>query len=202
MRLKPTYRALPWSNIFTGGYNFHSQLECNSLSAIEKTRDTHASVQLFADQAGTEGPNEGTTAVSGVSRELVLELPTHHADGRRPRGVPPLGLLTFAALMPPDWSFELLDLNVDRPSDAALRDRIAGADAVFVGAMSVQKRSLVELLSGPATRGLETPWVLGGPYPSSYRSHMVHPLTASDQILHDGLDLLVWGKGAVDPFYR
>src|SRR5688572_30367435 len=58
---------------------------------------------------------------------------------------PPLGLLTFAALMPDEWSFELLDLNVDRPSDVALRRRIASADAVFVSAMSVQKRSLVEV---------------------------------------------------------
>src|SRR3954470_12031944 len=80
---------------------------------------------------------------------------------------PPLGLLTFAALMPAEWSFELLDLNVEKLADAALRDRIAAADAVFVSAMSVQKRSLVALLDGVA-RGLTTPWVLGGPYPSSY----------------------------------
>src|SRR6185503_19423500 len=74
---------------------------------------------------------------------------------------PPLGLLTFAALMPADWSFELLDLNVEHPGDEELRERIAGADAVFVSAMSVQKRSLVDLLAGPA-RGIDTPWVLGG----------------------------------------
>jgi radical SAM superfamily enzyme YgiQ (UPF0313 family) len=107
---------------------------------------------------------------------------------------PPLGLLTFAALMPPTWSFELLDLNVRRPDDDELRERIAGADAVFVSAMSVQKRSLVELLDGPA-RGLDTPWVLGGPYPSSYRDHIRNPRTASDEVLHRGLDLLVWGEG-------
>ena len=107
---------------------------------------------------------------------------------------PPLGLLTFAALMPDEWSFELLDLNVDRPSDAALRRRIASADAVFVSAMSVQKRSLVEVLSGPA-RGLETPWVLGGPYPSSYRDHILDPRTPSDEVLCRGLDVLVWGEG-------
>ena len=107
---------------------------------------------------------------------------------------PPLGLITFAALMPRHWSFELVDLNVDRPSDLELRERIAGADAVFVSAMSVQKRSLVELLAGPA-RGLDTPWVLGGPYPSSYRDHILNPATPSDQILHTGLDGLVWGEG-------
>ena len=107
---------------------------------------------------------------------------------------PPLGLLTFAALMPEHWSFDLIDLNVERPVDEELRARIADADAVFVSAMSIQKRSLVDLLSGPA-RGLDTPWVLGGPYPSSYRSHILEPRTPSDEILHRGLDVLVWGEG-------
>src|SRR5947208_8210004 len=63
---------------------------------------------------------------------------------------PPLGLLTFAALMPPEWSFELIDLNVERPPNDVLRDRIADADAVFVSAMSVQKPSLVSLVSEAA----------------------------------------------------
>ncbi|NUQ22146.1 MAG: B12-binding domain-containing radical SAM protein, partial [Gemmatimonadaceae bacterium] len=107
---------------------------------------------------------------------------------------PPLGLLTFAALLPSHWELELLDLNVTRPSDEELRRRIAEADAVFVSAMSVQKRSLVHVLDGPA-RGLDTPWVLGGPYPSSYRGHILEPKTPSDEILHRGLDVLVWGEG-------
>jgi radical SAM superfamily enzyme YgiQ (UPF0313 family) len=107
---------------------------------------------------------------------------------------PPLGLLTFAALMPQSWSFELLDLNVVRPSDEELHERIRDVDAVFVSAMSVQKRSLVALLDGPA-RGVATPWVLGGPYASSYRDQILTPRTASDEILCRGLDLLVWGEG-------
>jgi radical SAM superfamily enzyme YgiQ (UPF0313 family) len=107
---------------------------------------------------------------------------------------PPLGLLTFAALMPAHWDFELLDLNVRRPPDAELRARIAAADAVFVSAMSVQKRSLLDVLAG-AGRGLETPWVLGGPYASSFRDEILDPRTPSDEVLHRGLDLLVWGEG-------
>jgi radical SAM superfamily enzyme YgiQ (UPF0313 family) len=107
---------------------------------------------------------------------------------------PPLGLLTFAALMPDDWSLDLIDLNVRRPSDEELRARIAAADAVFVSAMSIQKRSLVDLLSGPG-RGLDTPWVLGGAYPSSYRDEILEPRTPSDEVLYRGLDVLVWGEG-------
>ena len=100
---------------------------------------------------------------------------------------PPPGLLTFAALMPPEWSFELVDLNVTRLSDADLRARIAAADAVFLSAMSVQKPSLVSLLAGPA-RGLDTPWILGGPYPSSNRTHILEARTPSDEVLRRGLD--------------
>ncbi|HYO47342.1 MAG TPA: radical SAM protein [Gemmatimonadota bacterium] len=113
----------------------------------------------------------------------------------RKAAFPPLGLITFAAFMPDNWEFELIDLNVERPPNEELRDRMAAADAVFTGAMSVQKRSLLDLLEGPA-KGLDTPWVLGGPYPSSYRDQILDPRTASDAILHEGLDVLVWGEGA------
>ncbi|HUF28319.1 MAG TPA: radical SAM protein [Gemmatimonadaceae bacterium] len=112
----------------------------------------------------------------------------------RKAAFPPLGLLTFASLMPEHWSFELIDLNVTQPDDEELRERIASVDAVFVSAMSVQKRSLVDVLRGPAL-GLDTPWVLGGAYPSSYRDQILHPQTESDRVLHGGLDLLVWGEG-------
>ena len=107
---------------------------------------------------------------------------------------PPLGLLTFAALMPPEWSFELLDLNVEKPPNDVLRGRIAAADAVFVSAMSVQKPSLVTVIA-EAAQGLDTPWVLGGPYPSSYRDHILDARSPSDEILRRGLDVLVWGEG-------
>lgn len=106
---------------------------------------------------------------------------------------PPLGLLTFAGLMPPEWSFELIDLNVERPPNDVLRARIADADAVFVSAMSVQKPSLVAVIS--EAHDLSTPWVLGGPYPSSYRDHILAARTPSDEILHRGLDVLAWGEG-------
>ena len=48
------------------------------------------------------------------------------------------------------------------------------SDAVFTGAMNVQRDSLVGLLKGPA-RGTDTPWVLGGPLASTYRSSIMDP---------------------------
>ncbi|MCG6988086.1 MAG: B12-binding domain-containing radical SAM protein [Gemmatimonadetes bacterium] len=111
----------------------------------------------------------------------------------RKAAFPPLGVLTFAGYMPDDWDLELVDLNVRAPSAGALRAKLADADAVFVSAMSIQKRSLVDVLRGPA-RDLDVPFVLGGPFASSYRDQILDPQSESDRILHDGLDALVWGE--------
>jgi radical SAM superfamily enzyme YgiQ (UPF0313 family) len=111
----------------------------------------------------------------------------------RKAAFPPLGILTFAGYLPNDWDLELVDLNVRSPSAGALRAKIAEADAVFVTAMSIQKRSLVDILRGPAS-GLDVPFVLGGPFASSYRDQILDPQSESDRILHDGLDALVWGE--------
>ncbi|MEW6755376.1 MAG: radical SAM protein [Candidatus Latescibacterota bacterium] len=106
---------------------------------------------------------------------------------------PPLGLLTFAAQLPPDeWDLELVDLNVTRPPAGRLRRRVQEADAVFVGAMNIQRESLVRLLRQVGDTG--TPWVLGGPMASTYRDTILHPTTDSDRVLHRGLDYLVWGE--------
>ncbi len=115
---------------------------------------------------------------------------------RRKAPFPPLGLLTFAALLPQDeWEFELVDLNVERLSSQKLRKKIQDSDAVFTGAMNVQRDSLVDLLKGPA-QGTDTPWVLGGPLASTYRSSIMDPRNELDAVLHQGLDYLVWGEAS------
>ncbi len=111
----------------------------------------------------------------------------------RKAAFPPLGLLTFAGYLPDEWDLELVDLNVRALSGGALRAKLATADAVFVTAMSIQKRSLVDILRGPAA-GLDAPFVLGGPFASSYRDQILDPRSESDRVLHDGLDALVWGE--------
>jgi len=51
--------------------------------------------------------------------------------------LPPLGLLTIAAMMPPSWKRRLVDMNVRRLRDSDL----AWADTIFIGAMIAQSAS-------------------------------------------------------------
>jgi radical SAM superfamily enzyme YgiQ (UPF0313 family) len=111
----------------------------------------------------------------------------------RKAAFPPLGLLTLASYLPDEWDLELVDLNVRAPSPGSLRAKMAESDAVFISAMSIQKKSLVGILSGPA-RGLDVPRVLGGALASSYRDQILGPQSQSDRVLHEGLDVLVWGE--------
>ena len=71
----------------------------------------------------------------------------------------PFGLLTFAAYMPSNWDLEMVDLNVQQPSDEELRNKISGSDALFLGGMSIHRPSLTAILEGPA-KETGTPVVL------------------------------------------
>jgi len=71
--------------------------------------------------------------------------------------LPPLGLLTVAALLPKEWEKKLVDMTVTTLND---RD-IKWADYVFIGAMSIQKESVKKIIA--QCKRLGTKIVAGGP---------------------------------------
>jgi len=75
----------------------------------------------------------------------------------RKASMAPLGLLTVAAMLPPEWELKLVDLNVERLKDGDLR----WADYVLVGAMLVQKESVREIAARCAA--LKKTVIAGGP---------------------------------------
>ena len=76
---------------------------------------------------------------------------------RKKASTPPLGLLTVAAMLPPEWEKRLVDLNVSKLTDKDL----AWADYAFVSAMIVQKESTHQVISRCKAAGLKV--VAGGP---------------------------------------
>lgn len=71
--------------------------------------------------------------------------------------LPPLGLLTVAAMLPESWGKRLVDLNTGRLSDKDL----AWADAAFVSAMVVQRTSTQQVVARCKAQGVKV--VAGGP---------------------------------------
>ncbi len=75
--------------------------------------------------------------------------------------MPPLGLLTLAALFPENCGLRLVDMNVEPLTDEEIRR----ADAVFVSAMIVQRESFSKVVESCKKSG--KPVVAGGPYPTT-----------------------------------
>lgn len=76
--------------------------------------------------------------------------------GRR-AALPPLGLVSLAALLPEDWDLRLVDLNVEDLGD----DAILESDVVFVSGMHVQVGSMRQVASRACALG--RPVAAGGP---------------------------------------
>jgi radical SAM superfamily enzyme YgiQ (UPF0313 family) len=82
--------------------------------------------------------------------------------------LPPLGLLTVAAMLPESWDKRLTDMNV-----TPLRDRdIRWADYVFMTAMFIQQKSVDHIIA--QCQRLETKMVAGGPLFSSLPEQYLH----------------------------
>jgi len=70
---------------------------------------------------------------------------------------PPLGLITVAPMLPSDWEKKLVDMNV---RDLGDKD-IEWADYIFLSAMVVQRKSVLEVIA--RAKELGTKIVAGGP---------------------------------------
>jgi radical SAM superfamily enzyme YgiQ (UPF0313 family) len=75
--------------------------------------------------------------------------------------MPPLGLITVAALCPESWTLRLIDAAVEDLTD----DDLLWADLVMVGGMEVQKDGIREVLARARRLGRRT--MVGGPYASA-----------------------------------
>ncbi len=93
--------------------------------------------------------------------------------------LPPLGLVTVAAILPQEWDFKLVDRNVREVQDSEW----AWADLVIVSAMIVQKEDFGQQIQAAKQRGI--PVAVGGPYATA----LPHEAEAS------GADFLVLDEG-------
>ncbi|AFY62278.1 B12-binding domain-containing radical SAM protein [Synechococcus sp. PCC 6312] len=75
--------------------------------------------------------------------------------------IPPLGIITVAALLPEDWEIRFFDRNVGCESEADW----AWCDLVILSAMLVQKPDFQALIRKAVQLG--KPVAVGGPYPTS-----------------------------------
>ncbi|MBW4681070.1 MAG: DUF4070 domain-containing protein [Microcoleus vaginatus WJT46-NPBG5] len=95
--------------------------------------------------------------------------------------LPPLGLVTVAAILPQEWEFKLVDRNIRFVTE----EDWAWADLVILSAMIVQKVDLLEQIREAKRRGKRV--AVGGPYPTSV------PCEATEA----GADYLILDEGEI-----
>ena len=92
--------------------------------------------------------------------------------------LPPLGLITVAALLPATWYFRLVDLNTRELS----QEDWLWADLAMISGMIIQKPGVLALVREAKCRG--KPVAVGGPYATS----LPH------EVLEAGADFLILGE--------
>jgi radical SAM superfamily enzyme YgiQ (UPF0313 family) len=106
--------------------------------------------------------------------------------------IPPLGLLTVAALLPKSWDIRLVDRNVR----ALTRDDIDWADIVMTGGMLTQQNDSLDIVAMAQSRG--KPVVVGGPdvtsSPAIYRQADFQVLGEAESVME--AFIAAWDAGA------
>lgn len=88
--------------------------------------------------------------------------------------IPPLGLVTVAALCPSSWNLRLLDLSFDELLD----EDLLAADLIMVSAMHAQRTDTLAILERARRLGRRT--FIGGPWASSEPDFL---LTQADHVM-------------------
>ena len=105
---------------------------------------------------------------------------------------PPLGLITVAALLPPDWQCRLVDRNTEELRDAD----IAWADLVMTGGMLPQQADILRVIELAHAGG--RPVAVGGPdvtsSPEAYEAADFRVLGEAEGII--GAFIEAWDAGA------
>ncbi len=95
--------------------------------------------------------------------------------------LPPLGLITVAAILPQTWEFKLVDRNIRAVTD----DEWQWADIVIMSGMIVQKADMLDQIAIAKRYGKRV--AVGGPYPTS----MPQDMEAA------GVDYLILDEGEI-----
>jgi radical SAM superfamily enzyme YgiQ (UPF0313 family) len=95
--------------------------------------------------------------------------------------LPPLGLITVAAILPQTWEFRLVDCNVEDPTETDWE----WAELVILSGMIVQKDNLLHYIREAKQRGLRV--AVGGPYVTS----------VPEPALEAGADFLILDEGEI-----
>jgi radical SAM superfamily enzyme YgiQ (UPF0313 family) len=82
--------------------------------------------------------------------------------------IPPLGILTVASLLPPEWNLRFHDRNVAEEPEADWH----WCDLVILSAMLVQREDFHRLIRKAVTMGKTV--AVGGPYPTSLPEHALN----------------------------
>lgn len=111
---------------------------------------------------------------------------------------PPLGLLTIAAMFPPEYDLRVVDMNVTPLEDSDL----AWADLVCASTMFIQRHSLRDVIERCNRAGV--PVVVGGPHPTTFHDEIAgvdhFVLDEAEEIFPEFLR--DWESGTAKAIYR
>ncbi len=93
--------------------------------------------------------------------------------------LPPLGLITVAAILPQEWQYQLVDRNIEQVTE----EQWDWAELVVLSGMIVQKEDLLQSIKEAKVRGKAV--AVGGPYATSL-SDEVEEVRADYLILDEG----------------